>query len=438
MENISTLLLCLGTVLDKTSLRHLMLISEALLSMNGRVTMLGISRWTERGGSYRTVQRFFGKSLSWCRIQWCLIRCQLSGDDDVVLLVGDETTVTKSGKATHGLGRYFSSIYNRAVPGLSFFSVSLVSVRQRKAFPLVTEQVGKESPPKKAGKCRLKKPKGKPGRPKGRPNKNRSRPELSGHLLWMQALLRNALHLIGDSLRPVYFVYDNALAHNEGAAMLKPLNLHLISKLRCDAALWFPYEGPYSGRGAPRKYGGKVDYSRLPDTCLKDSEVTDGILTDIYQVRVRHKRFAVMLNAVIIRKTNVKTGKTAQIVLFSTDPELPWDKLIEYYRLRFQIEFTFRDAKQYWGLEDFMNTGETQVYNAANLAMFMVNLSHALRQQDVFSGMSVLDLKAWFRAGKYVRETLKQLQQTADLNFINRTVEHVARLGRIHEPVVAL
>jgi len=54
--------------------------------------------------------------------------------------------------------------------------------------------------------------------------------------------------------------------------------------------------------------------------------------------------------------------------LFSSDLELSYDKLIEYYQLRFQIEFNFRDAKQYWGLEDFMNIGQNTIYNAANLA----------------------------------------------------------------------
>jgi len=29
--------------------------------------------------------------------------------------------------------------------------------------------------------------------------------------------------------------------------------------------------------------------------------------------------------------------------------------VIKSYSLCFQIEFNFRDAKQYWGLEDFMN-----------------------------------------------------------------------------------
>jgi putative transposase len=30
-------------------------------------------------------------------------------------------------------------------------------------------------------------------------------------------------------------------------------------------------------------------------------------------------------------------------------------QIVDYYSLRFQIEFNFRDAKQHWGLEDFMN-----------------------------------------------------------------------------------
>ena len=69
-----------------------------------------------------------------------------------------------------------------------------------------------------------------------------------------------------------------------------------------------------------------------------------------------------------MKKFNLKTGKKRYIILFSSDLELSYDKLIEYYQLRFQIEFNFRDAKQYWGLEDFMNIGQNTIYNAANLA----------------------------------------------------------------------
>ena len=49
------------------------------------------------------------------------------------------------------------------------------------------------------------------------------------------------------------------------------------------------------------------------------------------------------------------------VALFSSDLELSYAHLIDYYRLRFQLEFNFRDAKQYWGLEDFMTVKQTPI-----------------------------------------------------------------------------
>ena len=90
--------------------------------------------------------------------------------------------------------------------------------------------------------------------------------------------------------------------------------------------------------------------------------------------------------------------------------------MMDYYALRFQIEFNFRDAKQYWGLEDFMNINETRVNNAANLSMFMVNVSAKLLTplRLEHSEFSVIDLKARYRGVKYLHETLKILPQEPD------------------------
>jgi putative transposase len=106
--------------------------------------------------------------------------------------------------------------------------------------------------------------------------------------------------------------------------------------------------------------------------------VEEQIETRIYQAPLRHKEFAQPLNVVIIAKTNLKTQARAHVILFSSDLTLPYATLIDYYSLRFQIEFVFRDAKQYWGLEDFMNVSRVAVTNAANLALFMVNLAAVL------------------------------------------------------------
>lgn len=55
-------------------MRQLGRVIEAMLSMSGRVTMRGLSRWAGKGGSDRTIQRFFNTSLHWCPLNWLLIR----------------------------------------------------------------------------------------------------------------------------------------------------------------------------------------------------------------------------------------------------------------------------------------------------------------------------------------------------------------------------
>jgi putative transposase len=98
------------------------------------------------------------------------------------------------------------------------------------------------------------------------------------------------------------------------------------------------------------------------------------------------------------------------------------------------MEFNFRDPKQYWGLEDFMTINERPVYNSANLAMFMVNVSHALMRpmRTQWPEVSVNDLKAWFRSRKYVVETLKLLPEMPEPIFIDRAIAHMAALGRVN------
>jgi putative transposase len=144
-----------------------------------------------------------------------------------------------------------------------------------------------------------------------------------------------------------------------------------------------------------------------------------------------------LLHVVVIVSTHLKTQAVAHVVLCSSDLDLPYDQWIDYDRLRFQLACNFRDAQQYWGLEDFMTVKQTPVYNSANLAMFMVNLSHAVMRplQPQWPGVSVNDLKAWFRSRKYVRETLQLLPEMPEPIFIEQAIAQVAALGRVNHVV---
>lgn len=425
---------CLSQCFDKTTFQQLQVIVPAMLAMTGRVTMLGLSRWTEEGGSYRTIQRFYNSTIGWAKVNWVFIRHHLLDPNDTILIGGDETVVTKAGKRTYGLDHFYSSLYGKPVPGLSFFSLALISVKSRTAYPIMIEQGCQEPAEKAVAQAKTTKPAGKKGRPPGSQNKNRREVALKPYLSRIQSMLTKLLALLGLTLKVSYCVLDGAFGHNSVLQMVRGCSLHLICKLRADSALYLPYDGPQKKVGARKKYGPKLDYANLPSQYLKETTILEGIQTNIYQMKVWHKLFPDLLNVVIICKINLKTQACAHVVLFSSDLDLPYDQLIDYYRLRFQIEFNFREAKQFWGLEDFMNVNQTPVYNAANLAMFMVNVSHLLfhhfRPTD--PTFSVNDLKAYFRGRKYVTEKLKLLPQMPEPIFIDQIFAHIAQIGSIH------
>jgi putative transposase len=268
----------------------------------------------------------------------------------------------------------------------------------------------------------------------------RKKPTLSPELLRIQPVLQAFLAILKGVLAIQYLVMDGHFGNYPSAWMVLQTGLQFVSKLRSDAALYEPFTGKYCGSGPRPKYGDKVDVRKMKKKYLKSDKKEDGIRTQIYQALLLNKGFAFSLNVVVILKTNLATHKQAHVILFSTDLKLPHEKLFDYYTLRFQIEFNFRDAKQYWVLDDFMNVKEEAVTNAANLSFFMVNFSSVLlrRYQENNPEFSVLDLKSHYRGCRYASETIKLLPQKPDGILLAEIFEQIARLGMVHpafEPV---
>ena len=105
--DILSLLACFQPLVTSVTIRHLAIFIPAILTMTGRVTMLGISRWTDNGGSYRTIQRFFATELAWMELLVKFFETHIFDLCGEWILAGDATTVTKSGTETHGVGYFF-------------------------------------------------------------------------------------------------------------------------------------------------------------------------------------------------------------------------------------------------------------------------------------------------------------------------------------------
>jgi hypothetical protein len=445
MSDILPLLLSLQPALPKTTARQLHRIIVAMLSMTGRITQLGISRWTDQGGSYRTIQRFFHTEIDWLEVKWLFFKLFVYDPEAIYLLAGDESVITKAGEHTFGIGRFFSSLFDKAIPGLALFSMALVNVTKRQAYSLANEQVirtdeeieqaKKRKQQRKKG-SKNKKSARKPGRPAGSKNKNKADVVLSPELLRIQAQLNKALKLIKTRMSVSFFVLDGHFGNHLACQMVRQSGLHLISKMRCDAALYLEPTTFQSQQSPRRKYGDRLDFANLPAAALRSSQSEEGYETCVYQMRCLHKDFAHPLNVVVIKKTHLASGRVGHVILFSSEPFLGAETLIDYYALRFQIEFTFRAAKQHFGLEDFMGVKKTSVANAMSLSFFMVNLSSYLLGsfRTRFAGAGISDLKSWCRGHHYASALLKLLPQTPDPIICDQVLEQICRLGFIHQP----
>jgi len=88
-----------------------------------------------------------------------------------------------------------------------------------------------------------------------------------------------------------------------------------------------------------------------------------------------------LLNIVVLQTTNTKTNKVSYALLFSNNLTLTAEQIVKYYQLRFQIEFDFRDAKQYFGIHKMKNYKEIPMMQMFNLAFFSLTISRIVVQQ---------------------------------------------------------
>lgn len=363
--------------------RQLAIIAQAMLTMTGRITMLSLSRWTEKGGSYRTIQRFFATPIDWSEMMVKFFQRHLFNREDEHILAGDATNVMKAGSRTHGIG-FFSGILGQVVRSLEFFVFSLINVRERKSYPLLVKQTIRSEAEKAAIKARKakraktakktktakKKKKKLTGRPAGVLNKDKTKLDLSPELLRINELLKLTLKLVRVFVAVKHLALDGHFGHNQAVLMARENDLHLISKLRKDAGLYEKYEGAYSGHGPRKRYGEKINYEKLPKKYLKKSEREGAIITNYYQGTFLSRSFGSELNVVIIEKINLKTEKVGHAILLSSDVELNWEKLIEYYSLRFQIEFNFRDARATFRIGRFYDDDRNRCRERGEFVVF--------------------------------------------------------------------
>jgi hypothetical protein len=329
--------------------KFLIVLLTTILVLRGRVTGRNLSRYCDY--SERTLARQFRASFAWSEVHQRVMTAALVPTAELIS-VQDASFIPKSGKQTFGLGHFFNGCANRAERGLEISTLAVVDVTRRCAFTLAVAQ----TPP---GKAETKK-------------KNNDEDETRMDFYAQQ------LHAQRHRLPPgiCYHCVDGYFAKQKYMDEVVALHLHPITKLRHDADCVFLYTGPHpKRRGRRRKYDGKVNFQDLSRFAtlgtLEDKPHIQLFTTVVWHVSLKRRlRVVVLVN----RK---ETTNPRFIVLASTDVALDGRKLVEYYVARFQIEFLFRDSKQFTGLTDCQSRAEAVLDFHFNAALATLNLARA-------------------------------------------------------------
>jgi hypothetical protein len=136
--------------------------------------------------------------------------------------------------------------------------------------------------------------------------------------------------------------------------------------------LKFLYDGPQKPRGRHRRYDGKVD---LTDPSRFEFVQTLDDDTQLYTAVVWSVSLKRLIRLAYVLKE--ENGKRRYVVLFSTDLEIDPLDLYRFYKARFQIEFIFRDARQFTGLADCQARDPQALDTHVNASLTALNLAKA-------------------------------------------------------------
>ncbi len=319
-----------------------------ILALRGRVTGRNLSRYCDY--SERTIARQFRASFDWPDFHQRVLTAALDPRSELIS-AQDASFMPKSGKQTFGLGHFFNGCTSRVERGLEIVTLAVVDVTRRCAFTLAVAPT-----------------------PPGDGAATSPQAEDETRIDFYPQQLCDQRQRLPPRVTP--HCLDGYFAKKKYIDEVVALKLHPITKLRCDANCRFLYTGPHPKRRGPqRKYDGKVNFHDLRRFAALGS-LAESAHIYLYTALVWHVSLKRKLRVVVL--VNRKTPqKPRDIVLASTDLELDGRRLVELYGARFQIEFLFRDSKQFTGLSDCQARAEAALDFHGNAALATLNLARA-------------------------------------------------------------
>jgi hypothetical protein len=382
----------------KCQLKFIIHIVQLYLGMRGRKNYMMMGRYGTYGEqSYR---QHFEKDFDFRTFNRTLIAEHCSSE---LAWIFDPSYINKSGKHTPGTGYFWSGSANSMKWGLELGALAIADLENHTALHYHAQQT--------------KQVKATGGEENLRTNYAKLIQEESEEMLKISKVI----------------VFDAFFSKNPFVDSTLAMGFTLISRLQSNIYLRYAYQGEQQeGRGRPKVFDGKIDIKNVSTqhfTILESSE--DKI---IYE-GVAHVRCLKRWCKIVIVNT-LKDGKVNKaFVYFSTDKDMLGQQVYKHYKVRYQIEFLFRDAKNHLGLEDSQSRQEKALDFHFNLTLTTLNIAKAIHwltvPKDKRGAFSMADIKTQYVNELVLDRLISIYGKDPEVEKNNPAIRELYNLGKI-------
>lgn len=375
---------CGGAKLNKSIQTNIMEMLFLLMVIPRKVNFTQMGRYGKRGEQcYRQTAE---RSVDWIGMNmWLSAHAFKNGKGRNAIAI-DPSYIKKSGKCTPCVGPYWSGSAGAVKRGLEILGIGIIDVDLHECMMLKAVQTTLDNG-----------------------NEDMSLYDWYAKVLKdnKQALQRTTSVLVADSAFSKKPFIDKMLG----------IGFNVVSRLRRDAALYYLWDGNPTGKpGRPRVKGDKIDFSNIDKSKVKMLD-TDESTGQVYALKAWCKSLQRKISLVI---HILPSG--GHRLYFSTDENMSGRDVMEYYCTRFQIEFCFRDAKQFVGLNDCQARDKRKLDFAFNSSFTAVNVAKIMCKEY---NLSIGRLKALMVNAYYAQRIIDVFEKNPNTQLNHKIVNEI-------------
>jgi transposase DDE domain len=385
------------TKMSKRFLNWLILTIRTIALIPGKVNFTRLSRYGSR--TAKTFASNFKGSVDWMKVNMGIARESVGDGDDIAIAI-DPSFISKAGRLTYGIGHFWSGMAQRVKRGLEIMAIGAISLSKHTCVMLGAVQS---------------------------PDFRTLESEKDMSMLdWYISLVRSkAVELL--SLTDI-LVADAFFSKYEFINEMVAMGFRFVGRLRSNSYLRYlaiPDPSAPPRRGRRKKYGEKVDFSSLDMSVFTSFiyEDSKGIRTECHTAVVHSRALKRDIRIVVCP---VENGES--LVYFSTDTGMAPERIIGFYRTRFQIEFGIRDAKQFTGLQSQQTRDKERLDFAFNLSFTTLNVCKEVIRKD-YPDLSLAQFKRLMFESYLASTVISTYGKSPHLKIIQKINQRLAQLA---------